>query len=64
MSPRCKPREIEGANCCRFEQVLAKAPSAEQAEIIREALKRYPPDETVWKARTKELHDELLTVAD
>jgi len=58
------PREIEGTNCCRFEQVLAKVPPAEQAKIIREALQQYPPDETVLKTRTKELHDELSAVAD
>ncbi len=57
------PREIEGTNCCRFEQILATAPPAEQAVIVREVLKRYPPDETAWKTRTKELHDELLGVA-
>jgi len=64
MSSRCKPREIEGTNCHRFEQILADASPAEQAEIIREALKQYPPDETEWKTRTKDLHDELLAVAD
>src|SRR5438552_12021096 len=53
------PREIEGTNCYRFEQILAKASAAEQAVIVREALKRYPPDETVRNTRTQELHDEL-----
>jgi hypothetical protein len=57
------PREIEGTNRHRFEQILAKVSPAEQAVIVREALKRHPPDETVWNTRTKELHDELLAVA-
>ncbi|MFH1923087.1 MAG: hypothetical protein ABIP48_24760, partial [Planctomycetota bacterium] len=58
------PREIEGTNCQRFEEILAKASPAEQAEIIRGVLEQYRADETVWKTRTKELHDELLAVAD
>ena len=48
------PREIEGTNRRRFEQILAKATPAEQATIIREALNQYPPDETTWKTRTQD----------
>ncbi len=57
------PREIEGTNCHRFEQILANAPPAEQAVIVREVRKCYPPDETIGSTRTKKLHDEFLVVA-
>ena len=58
------PRQIKGTNCHRFEEILAKASPAEQAVIIRGVLEQYPPDETVWKTRTKELHDALSALAD
>lgn len=58
------PREFEGTNCKRFEEILATAPPAEQAVIAREVLKRYPPDESLWNTRTAQLHDEMLAVAD
>ena len=57
------PREIEGTNRQRFERILAKATSAEQATIIREALNQYPPDEATWNMRTQVGNDELLDVA-
>jgi hypothetical protein len=57
------PREIDATNRERFEQILAEVTPAEQAAIIREALKQYPPDEAVLTTRNTELHDELLALA-
>ncbi len=57
------PRELEGTNCDKFEQILAKAVPAVQAVIIRGVLKKYPPDQKAWNTRTKELHDEFLAIA-
>lgn len=58
------PRELQGTNREKFEQILASASSADQAVIIRASLARHPPDESAWGTRTNKLHDELSSVAD
>lgn len=58
------PRNLQGTNRARFEQILSTASPSEQAVIIRNALKKCPPNERDWKTRTKQLRDELLAVAD
>ncbi|WP_425216001.1 hypothetical protein [Tumidithrix helvetica] len=49
----------------RFFSILLISPSARKAKIIRGVLKRFPPDAPSQpKTRTKELYDELLSIAE
>ena len=58
------PRELEGTNRAKFEQILESASPSDQAIIIRGALEKHPPNEEGWETRTQDLHDELSSVAD
>lgn len=57
------PREYQGTNRAKFEEILSKASPADQALIIRSALDKCPPDCSVWDSRTQRVHDELMEVA-
>lgn len=58
------PRELEGTNRAKFEQILENASPSDQAIIIRGALEKHPPDEDRCGTRTQDLHDELSGAAD
>ena len=58
------PRELEGTNREKFEEILENATEEEQSHIIRGVLEKHPPDEERWGTRTQDLHDELSGVAD
>ncbi len=58
------PRAFEGTNRTKFERILNDASAGDQATIIRKALDCHPPEPEHWATRTKELHDDLVAVAE
>jgi TIR domain len=59
------PNQYEGTTRQRFITILEKSPPHVQAKIVRGVLQRFPVEDENKKppSRTKELHDELLNLA-